>query len=140
MRPFIPVIDLSIVERSAAQNYHGDTEKVATTTVRPFVYKGIDLSSRYDKADEYETLLDLVDSLDSIDLRVVKTIFSDSKSNTYCVSFGPCNVRMARHISAKMEKFFNDRHIWHNGVYVQGAAGGSIDFMPTYDEDVLGAN
>lgn len=133
MRPIIPLIDPEVVKREAIEVYRGDYEKVPTTSARPFNYLNVTLSSRCDKAHEYELLMDLVEFLDEIDLNAIDYIYFDSKSDTIAIELCQCNCGFAKYLSEKIRDYFDSNFIWHSGIYISGAAKGQMYICSGYD-------
>src|SRR5262245_35974500 len=59
----------------------GDTEKVATTSVRLVTVNGVNISSRYEKADEYELMRLMVCALPRELVKLVRSIDCDSNNS-----------------------------------------------------------
>ena len=59
----IPRRDPEIVKAEAEQRYCGNDEKVATTTIDHLTVHGVDITSRYNKALEFEVMAKLVEVL-----------------------------------------------------------------------------
>lgn len=132
-RPPIPRHEPETIA-AAARQWRGDTEKVPTTSVKGVEVEGVALSSRYDKADEYEAMVSMVETVSAILRKKIKTIFCDSKAQCcYSVELHPCSQREAEEIAYQLSHGANERHGGHNGIYVSGAAGGQIVVDPGWE-------
>ncbi|MDB5535043.1 MAG: hypothetical protein JWO28_3358 [Hyphomicrobiales bacterium] len=118
------------VENETREKWRGDSEKVATTTIQGLEWLGVELSSRYDKADEYETMLNMIEDVSDNLVGRVETIFCDSKANVYSVKFRQCNLAQAKVLGEQLNNSFYTRNCWHNGLFVTGAHGGELFFQP----------
>lgn len=118
-RPIIPVLsDAEINE--AAKSRGGDTEKVATTSLDGLTWLGVALNSRYNKAHEYEAMVDMVNGLES-DVEFVESIFCDSKAGcTYEVRLKHGDQSDAVRIGQQLDAIIVSKHSGHNGIYVRG--------------------
>ncbi len=61
--PVIPKFEPEIVAAIAKRKYHGDSEKVATTSIKALDVHGVSLRSRYDKAHEYAEMAAMVEGV-----------------------------------------------------------------------------
>lgn len=129
-RPPIPRHEPEAVA-AAARAWRGDTEKVPTTSVKGVDIDGVALCSRYGKAHEYEAMVFMVEAV-SKDLRAkINSVFCDSKAECcYAVELRPCSRAEAEEIGHQLAHAANERHGGHNGIYLNGAAGGEIFIDP----------
>jgi hypothetical protein len=59
----IPRREPELIEAEARQFYRGDTEKVATTSLQSVTARGVEITSRYNKAEEFELMAKMVNAL-----------------------------------------------------------------------------
>ena len=98
----VPTFEPEVIQ-AAARRMGGRAEKVATTALRITIHRGVDLHSRYGKADEVQTMADLVDALPGHVGWIVSGMAFDSKAGALDVKAecGACGVTMlAREIRA----------------------------------------
>jgi hypothetical protein len=135
-RPIVPRFEPEQIAAEAKARWHGDDEKVATTSLRRMVFEGIDLSSRYDKAGEYEVMLDMVEGLPFSLRKKVESIFCDSKAGLcFSVNLRQCSLADAKAISKNLDRACMRSAKWHNGIYISGKAGGNIEIGADFDLD-----
>jgi hypothetical protein len=80
----IPLRDPEVIAAEAKERWHGNDEKVPTTTLKGLTVRGIELSSRYQKADEYEEMQRVVALLPYRAAGAVGSMFCDSTAtHTY---------------------------------------------------------
>jgi hypothetical protein len=75
----IPRREPELIAREAQRLFGGCADKVATTSIRSMVVWGVELTSRYDQADEFEAMRVMVLALGGAAF-VVKSIFCDSNA------------------------------------------------------------
>jgi hypothetical protein len=132
-RPPIPRHDPETIA-AAARAWRGDTEKVATTSVKGVQVDGVALSSRYDKAEEYEVMVAMVDGVAPELRSKIASVFCDSKAQAcYSVELRPCSRRQAEAIAQHLGSAANRLQGGHNGIYLNGPAGGSIVVDPGWE-------
>jgi hypothetical protein len=85
-RKIIPRFEPEVIEAGAQKHYFGDSEKVATTSIRTLVVFGVDIVSRYNKAEEYELMQAMICALRPAMREQIKSIFCDSKSSCFSVT------------------------------------------------------
>lgn len=129
----IPRHEPEIIAAEAKKRWHGDDEKVATTSIKELEVHGAALSSRYDKAHELEIMKLMMEQL-STDLRPrIKSIFCDSKAPaSYSVTLGKCSEREAKEIARQLEHVCYEVDGGHNGLVLLGQAGGSLFIDPNW--------
>ena len=134
----IPRFEPEVIEATAKRRYRGDTEKVATTSIRAVTERGVSITSRYNKADEYELMLTMVRSL-SWPLRdQVKSIFCDSKASVFTVSLRIWNVDSARAIGRELEETVIACTGGHNGLFIAADFGDleqCVEVQPNWRSD-----
>jgi hypothetical protein len=79
MTTVIPRHEPEIVAAGAARHY-GDDEKVPTTSLEILTVRGVNITSRYQKADELELMRAVILALPSPFCGMVKSIWCDSKA------------------------------------------------------------
>lgn len=67
---------------AGARKYGGDEEKVPTTRVRHALCGGVLVTSRYQKAEELQTMMAILDELPDVVVKAMETIFCDSKAGS----------------------------------------------------------
>jgi hypothetical protein len=77
----IPRHEPEIVEAIAAKQHYGDDEKVATTSLDHLIVRGVNITSRYQKADELDLMRALILALPPPFFGMVKSIWCDSKAS-----------------------------------------------------------
>ncbi len=118
---------------AAVQKRHGDDEKVATTSITALEVEGVQLTSRYNKADEYDAMTALVLGVEAR-LRVfIESIWCDSKACAcYSIQLRPCTTGQANDVSRQLEAACIARLGGHNGMDISGANGGYIVLDPNW--------
>ncbi|HEX7759699.1 MAG TPA: hypothetical protein VF459_09365 [Caulobacteraceae bacterium] len=131
IRPPVPRHEPEVIAAEARRHWDGDPEKVATTALRSLRVAGVELSSRYDKAHEYETMAAMVEGL-APDLRpLIKSIFCDSKAAAaYSVALHACLDGQAVEIALQLEQVCLDRDGGHNGLYLEGPEPRQLTVAP----------
>jgi hypothetical protein len=80
MTTVIPRHEPEIIEAVATRQHYGDDEKVATTSLDHLIVRGVNITSRYQKADELDLMRALVLALPSPFCGMVESIWCDSKA------------------------------------------------------------
>jgi hypothetical protein len=75
----IPHRDPEAVKADARKLFHGDTEKVPTTTIKRLVHRGVEIASRYRKADEFETMVKVIEAVPEWAQARIRSVLCDSK-------------------------------------------------------------
>jgi hypothetical protein len=131
--PIVPRFEPEIVETQAKKRWLGDPEKVATTSVKAMEFHDVVLSSRYDKAHEYESMAAIIEELAPELRSLIDSIWCDSKANAcYSVVLKPCTHRQAMLIATALDAACLAKNGGHNGIYIQEAAGGGLDIDPNW--------
>jgi hypothetical protein len=100
----IPRRDPEIVQAIADKLYGGDTEKVPTTTLRsPIAFLGVAIFSRYNQADEFELMVNMVRVLGTPLRRRTGAIHYYSKCGSLAVVLKSWNEDMARVIGEMLD-------------------------------------
>ena len=124
-RKTIPRFEPEVIEATARKLYFGNTDKVATTSISVLVIDGVKITSRYNDADEFELMREMILSLPPMTRAQIKTIFCDSQA-TACFSVQlRCwiNAKSATHIGQKLEAAVIARNGGHNGITVAAYNG-----------------
>lgn len=113
----VPRHEPEVVAAAARRHWNGDDEKVPTTSVRDLTVGGVHLSSRYDKASEYDLMALMASGLPE-DLRAhVESIFCDSKAtHAYTLEIKPSGIDVATLIANIIEATCLDQTDGHNGI------------------------
>lgn len=82
MTPTVPEFEPEVVQAAADRLFMGDPEKIPTTSIGGLVHRGVSLTSRYGKADDYRAMMRIVDALREEDARAVSAVFCDSKAGS----------------------------------------------------------
>jgi len=132
----VPKFEPEVIEAATKRN-RGDTDRVATTSIRQFKWRGVELVSRYDKHDELETMADMVDAVPSELHTAIQSVFCDSNAGCcYGVELNPCRPEDARLIGYLMENASGG----HNGISIHGVTNGSSFVMdPHWGDDLYDA-
>lgn len=131
MKARVPAFEPEVIA-AAAKRRRGDTEKVATTSVKRFEWRGVRLVSRYDKHYELERMAEMVDAVPQELHSVIESVFCDSKAERcYEVELKACWPDEARLIGYQMEQASGG----HNGISVNGPTSETSFVMdPRWDE------
>jgi hypothetical protein len=76
----IPQHEPEVVAAGAQRRFHGDDEKIPTTSLNPIVVDRVTIESRYGKANELELMRRFVLDLSPHHRRLVARIWCDSKA------------------------------------------------------------
>lgn len=124
----VPTFEPEVIQ-AAARRWGGSAEKIATTALRITTHRGVDLQSRYGKADEVQTMADMVDALPEHVAWAVSSIAYDSKAGTIAVAAecGPLGVEMlAREIRAAFLAGYGS----HPAISIRGLCGAEVSLDP----------
>ena len=133
-RPIVPRFEPEHILAVANAKWRGDVEKVATTSLPGLDFEGVVLSSRYDKADEYETMLDMIEGVSPSMRSKISSIFCDSKAGLcFSVELKPCSIKEAKYILRQLDGACMESAKWHNGIFVNGTAGGTLYQAADFD-------
>jgi hypothetical protein len=80
MTTVIPRHEPEIIEALATRQHYGDDEKVATTSIDHLIVRGVNITSRYQKAAELDLMRALIMALPPPFYILVKSIWCDSKA------------------------------------------------------------
>jgi hypothetical protein len=124
----IPRREPELIAREARRLYGGCADKVATTSIRGMVVRGVELTSGYDQADELEAMRAMVLALGGAAF-VVKSIFCDSRfthSYTVLIRSWAWEVNLAGHVGRTLEAAAFRERGGHNGITVAADDGSSF--------------
>jgi hypothetical protein len=117
-RKIIPRFEPEVIEAAAQKHYRGDDEKVATTSIRTLVVFGVDIVSRYNKADEYDLMQAMICALRPALREQIESIFCDSKAYCFSVTLRNWRDDIAHAIGCELEATAIARCGGHNGIFV----------------------
>ena len=121
----IPRREPELIAREAQRLYGGCADKVATTSIDRLVVWGVELTSRYDQADEFEAMRARVLALGGAAF-VVKSIFCDSNathSYTVLIRSWAWETNLAGHVTRTLEAAAFRERGGHNGITVAADDG-----------------
>ena len=141
----IPVHEPEVVAAEARKKWHGDAEKVATTSIKMLKIDGVKITSRYCRAHEFELMRDMILTLSPRWRTIMKSIFCDSQAtDCFSVTMRRWDPRLAAEIGKKLESAALELNDGHNGITVAAAtktifsdAGRFIDIHPNWCGDWL---
>lgn len=113
----VPEYPPDFVQAVADRHYFGDREKVSTTWVGMIELHGVEITSRYQKADELQTMVDVLQAAGCAD-KILK-MHCDSKAQA-------CYVITAKDAADKMDVAHALGHVFlwsdggYNAIYVHG--------------------
>jgi hypothetical protein len=146
MTSVIPQHEPEIIEAVATRQHYGDDEKVATTSLDHLIVRGVNITSRYQKADELELMRALILALPPPFCSMVKSIWCDSKA-CCCYSVvlrewlpSRSFSNAAEIIGACLETTLKStRPFGHNGIDISDAKhfDRSIYLNPNWGDDAL---
>jgi hypothetical protein len=120
----IPRHESEVVETIARKQWRGDDEKVARTSVDVVIAAGVEIRSRYGKADELDTMATMVYQLSPGLSGHIKSLFCNSKyGHSYSVVLREWNEDGAWIIAHELEIAAMDvygGHGGHGGITVAG--------------------
>src|SRR3954463_7017659 len=115
MKRPIPVREPEVIAADA-KRYRGDDEKVATTSIQRAVLDGIEITSRYQKAHELETMIRMLENVRPEWRRQIASMWCDSKAGAcYEVHLRRWDENLAQAIGRSLEQASGG----HNGIYVR---------------------
>lgn len=96
-KPVVPRSEPEAIEAEVRMKWRGDHETVATTPIRLMEVDGVSTTSRYNKADESDSMVGMVNGVDEGLRPPIKSIFCDSKACAcYSVEVRPCSTPEAQ--------------------------------------------
>ena len=141
----IPIHEPEVVAVEARKKWHGNAEKVATTSIKVLKIDGVEITSRYCRAHEFELMRDMVLALAPRWRAVMKSIFCDSKAtDCFSVTMHRWDPSLAAEIGKQLENAALELNDGHNGITIAAptktvfsAAGQFIDIHPSWRGDWL---
>jgi hypothetical protein len=109
----IPKLEPEVIA-AEAKKFGGDHEKVATTSIKRLVVGGVEITSRYQKAHEFELMSKMVGALPAALRRHVKSIFCDSKA---CASYTVVLRQWNQDVAEAVARYLEAAAIAHDGGY-----------------------
>jgi hypothetical protein len=76
----IPKYEPEFIAAEAKRLWHGDDEKVPTTSLQEVVFRGVRLDSRYQKAHEFEAMIAAASRFNAEEIAVINSIWCNSKA------------------------------------------------------------
>ncbi|QDB99302.1 hypothetical protein [Mesorhizobium sp. 8] len=132
MNPKVPRFEPEVIA-AASRRWHGDDEKVATTSIKCLDVDGVQVSSRYGKAAEYDIMAAMVLGVEAGLRTLIETIWCDSKACAcYSVTLRSCTAAQAKDISYQLEEACISLSGGHNGIDISGERGGYIVLDPNW--------
>jgi hypothetical protein len=126
----VPRREPELIQAEADRRWRGNTEKVATTSLDSITFRGVDISSRYQKAGELETMLAIVDSLPIPLCASIETIFCDSRAtHAYSVVLKDWHKETARLVGERVDLAVGELNGGHNGINVKSRSGDQWFFV-----------
>jgi hypothetical protein len=128
----IPRREPELIAREAQRLWRGCADKVATTSIDRMVVWGVELTSRYQDADEFEAMRAMVLALGGAAF-VVKSIFCDSNAThayTVLIRDWAWETNLVGHLVRTLEAAAFRARGGHNGIVVaadDGSGFGSSD-------------
>ena len=116
----VPRFESSAVKAEAMRNWGGNHEKVATTPVTNFEVDGVSITSRYDKAHEFDSMAGMVKGVNEELRSLIESMWCDSKANAcYSVKLRACSREQARAIAAQLDRDCREHDGGHNGILLE---------------------
>ena len=128
MTLIVPTFEPEVIQ-AAARRWGGSAEKIATTALRITTHRGVDLNSRYGKADEVQTMADMVDALPEHVAWTVTSIAYDSKAGTIEVA-AECGMLGVAMLGAEIRRAFLAAYGSHPPITIAGLEGSGITLEP----------
>ena len=133
----VPHFEPEVVQAEAKKKFFGDIEKVATTSMSHLNIHGVSLTSRYNKAHEFEAMAAIVEAVSPNLRSLIDSIWCDSKANAcYSVNLKHCTRGQARAIAKALDEACLACDNGHNGIFIEGATKASLHVDPNWMIDV----
>jgi len=133
----IPVREPELIAAEARKKYHGNDEKVATTSIKTLKVDGVEIISRYCQAHEFELMRAMILALSPRQRALVKSIFCDSKCTyAFSATLHPWDEKLATEIGEQLERIALKQKSGHNGIMVTARDSDmnrSIDIEPNWE-------
>lgn len=131
-RTYIPKHEPEVI-RANIRRLGGAARNVHTTALDVIEYKGVVLSSRYQKADELTLMQSMVDGVSPSLRKKVESIWCDSQAAAcYTVLLIDCGEVSARDIGSRLETACLRGDGGHNGIYLYGNSGANCSLDPVW--------
>jgi hypothetical protein len=121
----IPRREPELIAREAQRLWRGCADKVPTTSIDRMVVWGVELTSRYNQADEFDTMRAMVLALGGAAF-VVRSIFCDSRfthSYTVLIRDWAWETNLVGHLARTLEAAAFRERGGHNGITVAADDG-----------------
>jgi hypothetical protein len=105
---------------AGARWWCGSDEKVPTTSLDRLVVHGVELTSRYNKASEYELMARAIEALPPSLRSQVESICCDSKSDCYSVELRHWQPALAKELGRAPDQSIRALCSGHNGITLDG--------------------
>lgn len=112
---------------AGARHFRGDTEKVATTSFGRIDLDGVEIRSRYGKADEIDLMGAMVTAVSRANRRLIRSIFCDSKaSHSFEIHLTACGRHVAQAVADTMAAVCIRLCGGHNDILVRAGTGTEV--------------
>lgn len=126
-RPTIPRLPVEAIAAATAKR-HGDSEKVATTSVGSVSWWGITIQSRYSKADELEHMLDMAEGVNpNLPGRIAKISCDSKAGHSFEVLLIRSTQDQVEQIGNELDAVCLTKQGGHNGIWLDGGAKHTVD-------------
>ena len=133
--PVVQRRDDATINAEANSRYRGDREKVPTTDEALLKIDGVEITSRYLKADEFDSMAGMVKGVDEQHRLLIKSIWCDSQAQAcYSVKLKPCTRQQARTIADQLSRNCCEHDGGHNGIWIEGASGAQLVVDPLWGD------
>jgi hypothetical protein len=117
MQISIPKFEPEVIQAAAKKNCE-DFQKVPTTAIDHFFFRGIYLRSLYRKAHEFELMCGIIEEIGETYSKYVKMMLCDSRlGDRYLITLAQCTEDVANQISARFETVCIAKLDGHSGIY-----------------------
>ncbi len=114
----VPIFEPEVIA-AKVRLWHGDDEKVATTSLKTLCVNGVTIESRYGKANEYQLLSEIIAGMSLLVCSSVVNVFCDSKATwVITVSLQHGEAKHAKLIGDHFSREMLGRNGGHNGIFV----------------------
>jgi nanoRNase/pAp phosphatase (c-di-AMP/oligoRNAs hydrolase) len=122
-RKKLPRHEPEIVAAGARNYARGDDDKVATTSIKKLMFDGVEITSRYDKADELEEIREIANALSRQRRTNIGSIVCDGQHANYIVKLRRWNEIEAKLIASDLAKAAYRLRGGHSGISVAADNG-----------------
>ncbi len=133
----VPRFEPSTIEAEARMKWRGDHQRVSTTPTSHLEIDGVSITSRYDKAHEFDSMAGMVRGVDEHLRPLIESIWCDSKANAcYSVKLRACSNRQAQAIADQIDRNCRDHDGGHNGISLERTDGSQLVVDPWWLDDL----